>query len=529
MDKKEIRDLLILLAVMTAVLLPFIGKPFNVDDPFYLKAARQFAADPVHPYSYSINWSGETRDAWGPRTMEATFPPLVTAYTALIIKTFGEKEWVLHLLFMVFPLAAAAGMYFISKRYTESPLAASLLAAVCPAFMVSANSIMLDVPLCALVLCSIAFFIYGADSGSGWKLALGSALAGCAVLAKYSGILVVPVLLFYLYFSKRLRYSAYLIVPFAFLGLWSLHNEIVYKGVHFLLASKHIGKGVSLHKLFAFGTYYSGCFVFPVLLIFTASLRDVRALAVWTLALFVFGKITLGGTGTSLLFAVLCAATLYFVYKALLERGILDRFVLAWFFTGLAAVILLEPWVSARYMLVILPPAAIIFAKILDGLPPGRRAALSYASVAVALVLSIALCVSDYIWALSYKRAAGYVKDKGYNTGYFTGHFGFQYYLEKAGMTALEVNKPLSGGGYLIAARIPDPQKPSSEITGRLKLVELKPLESGFPVRLMNQKVRAGFYSSYWGILPFNFSFTPIDDIAVFKINSRLPASAEKS
>jgi 4-amino-4-deoxy-L-arabinose transferase-like glycosyltransferase len=516
MKNKPLRDLLILSAVVLAALLPFINKPFNVDDPFYLKAAEQFASDPIHPYSYSINWSGELRNAWG--RMEATFPPLVTAYTAAVLKIFGEREWIFHLFFMVFPLAAVFSMYFISRRYTDNPLLPALLTAVCPAFLVTATSIMLDVPLCALMLCSIAFFVHGSESGSAGKMMLGSAAAGCAVLAKYSGILVVPILLLYLIFSKKLKYAAYMIIPLVFLAAWSVHNEIVYGGVHFLLASKHIGKGISPHKIFAFGTFFGGCLIFPIALLFTASLRDVKGIAVWMIGLFIFAKIVLVGPWTAALFAVFCTATLYYVYKILLELKSLDRFVVAWFFVGLCAAMLLEPWISARYLLIILPPAAIIFAKMLDSLPERRRNVLIYAAVSAALVFGVSLTVSDYIWADSYKLAAGRIKDKGYNNGYFIGHFGFQYYLEKAGMTALEVDKPLAGGGYLIAARIPDPQKPSSEIFGALKLVEVWPLRSWLPLRLMNPKARAGFYSSYWGILPYNFSMLPLDDIAVFGI-----------
>ncbi len=569
MNKIVIRDLLILSAVVLATLLPFINKPFNVDDPFYLKAAEQFARDPMHPYSFSINWSGELRDVWG--RMEATFPPLVTAYTAAILKAFGEKEWIFHIFFLVFPLTAVISMYFIARKFTDNPLIASILLAVCPSFLVSSTSIMLDVPLCALMLCSIALFIYGAESGNHGKMVLASVIVGLAVLAKYSGLMAVPVLVFYLYFqadsqrsschlepaeggstpreilvndgdkispfgrndknvhflklrnslfSKRMKYAFYMLIPLVILGLWCLQNEIVYKGVHFLLASKHIGKGISLHKVFAFGTFFSGCFIFPVALIFTASLKEARALAVWMIALLVFANFIFTGFFTAVLFAVFCTATLYFIYKVLLERHNIDGFLLAWFFIALCAVMALEPWMSARYLLIILPPAAIIFAKIIVRISEKRRNILVYASVSAALVFGVSLTVSDYIWAEAYKNVAVRIQDKGYNNGHFLGHFGFQYYLEKAGMTALEVNKPLASGGYLIAARIPDPQKPSGEIAGVLKIVDTWHLESGFPLRLMNPRARAGFYSSYWGILPFNFSMMPVDDVIVFSVEN---------
>jgi hypothetical protein len=516
MEKIDRNNLFIIALIVLSTLLPFINKPFNVDDPFYLTAANQLAKDPAHPYSYSINWSGELRNAWV--HMEATFPPLITAYTALVIKTAGQNEIMLHLFFLLFPLAASVSMYFIAKKFTVNPLFTTLIFTACPSFLVSATSIMLDIPLCAFMLSSMAFYIYGADEDDKLKLLSGGMLDGCAILSKYSGILLVPIIFSYLFFTKKTKYTGYLIIPFVFLGLWSLHNEIIYKGIHFLLASNHIGKGISLHKIFAFGPFFSGCIIFPVALMFLASLKDVRAIIVWAVTLFILAKIVIGSTTTAVMFAIFSTAAVYFIYKILIERKKLDKFLLVWFFTGIAAVMLLEPWLSARYLLVIVPPCAIIFAKILDGIAEKSARFLWYITLCVVFLSGISLAVSDYLWADSYKQAARYVKDKGYNKGYFVGHFGLQYYLEKAGMTALEVNKPLLGAGFIVAARNPDPQRPSQEIMSAIKLIELKPFQSRFPLRLMNSKLRAGFYSSYWGILPFNFSDEPLDEIAIFKI-----------
>jgi hypothetical protein len=180
-----------------------------------------------------------------------------------------------------------------------------------------------------------------------------------------------------------------------------------------------------------------------------------------------------------------------------------------------------EPWISARYLLVCVPPAVLIFAKILEGLPVKLAKPLRCASLAVAAAAGLSLGISDYVWAKSYVELAGYVKENKFNSGYFVGHFGLQYYLEKIGMAALEVNKPLERGGYLIAAKIPDPQKPSKEIVEKLRFVEKKSLESKFPVRLMNPAARAGFYSSYWGILPFNFSLMPLDEAGIYEIRQQ--------
>lgn len=516
MDKKLIKEVLVLAAVVSGLLLPFINKPFNVDDPFYLKAAEQFAKDPLRPYSYSINWSGELRDAW--QKTEATFPPLVTAYTALVVKVFGEKEWALHLCFMIFPLAAALAMYFIAKKYTTKPLFPALLFSASPAFLVSSTSIMLDVPLCALMLSSVAVFIYGVDKDNGPQLLLGSVIAGLAILAKYSGAIVIPVILCYLFVSKKMKYAGYAAVPVIIFGLWCAHNLAVYESIHFIKAAGHIGKGLSLHKLFAFGAFFGGALVFPVFLMAAVSLKDVKALVLWLMTLFVFGYLTLGSAQPALLFSVFCAATVYFLYRTAFEWINLDRFLTLWLALGLAAVVIPEPWVAARYLIILIPPAAIIFAKIVESLSKNTAGLIMYGSVAVAAAVGVSVASADYAWAKAYGDFAQYVKSKQYNSGSFVGHFGFQYYLEKIGMTALEVNKPLTEDGYVIAAKIPDPQKPSEQALERMQLIEVKPLESGWPVRLMDPGSRAGFYSSYWGILPYSVSSKPLDITAIYKI-----------
>ena len=115
MTAKEIRQITVLVVFILLMLVPYINKPFHVDDPFYLKMASQIAREPLRPYSFSINWSGETREVWP--WMEATFPPLIPAYMAAVSAFLGTEEAVMHSMFLVFPLIAGISMYFLSKRF----------------------------------------------------------------------------------------------------------------------------------------------------------------------------------------------------------------------------------------------------------------------------------------------------------------------------------------------------------------------------------------------------------------------------
>jgi hypothetical protein len=130
-----------------------------------------------------------------------------------------------------------------------------------------------------------------------------------------------------------------------------------------------------------------------------------------------------------------------------------------------------------------------------------------------------ALNYADYLWAAGYKDFSKYCQAKGYNRGYFTGHFGFQYYLEKAGLKALEIKDTvITPGSFLLTARLPDPQEPAQALKKKLLFVEHRPYSSFFPVRIMDPRSRAGFYSSFWGIFPFSISSQNVEDFYVFYV-----------
>jgi hypothetical protein len=512
MNSRTHKDLLIIAVFLLALLLPFAAKPFNVDDPFYIKMAQQIASDPLRPYSFSINWSGQLRNVWD--KTEATFPPLIPYYIALIIKVFGLNEKILHLFFLIFPLSAAAGLYFILKKYTESPLLLTLTAIATPAFLVSSTGIMLDLPLAALMLSSIALFIYGLDEEKVSFLAASSVLAGLAVLAKYSGMLLVPLFIAGLIIKKKMKFAWCLAVPAGFFGLWCLHNELIYGGIHFFRSSLHVGKGISLHKLVSAPLFFSGALIFPLLSFLAAKRREAAGICVLALTLLVLSFAVIGGLPASFLAALFFSSTLYFFYKTVKLRSAIDPFILAWLVLSAGLILFVEPWVSGRYILVILPPAIIIFGRMIDRF----RAAL-----ALTLAFGLLLAVADYRWAGVYPKTAEYIKSEygGPAPGqavYFTGHFGFQYYMEKAGMKALETDKGIPGAAFLAVSMLADPQKPGQELMKKLEFLELRKADDGMPARIMGPKCRAGFYSSLWGILPFNFSAEPLEEFAVFKV-----------
>ena len=49
------------LLLATACLLPFLNKPFLVDDPHFLMMARQIVRHPTHPMEFTVCWNTQQR------------------------------------------------------------------------------------------------------------------------------------------------------------------------------------------------------------------------------------------------------------------------------------------------------------------------------------------------------------------------------------------------------------------------------------------------------------------------------------
>jgi hypothetical protein len=102
-------------------------------------------------------------------------------------------------------------------------------------------------------------------------------------------------------------------------------------------------------------------------------------------------------------------------------------------------------------------------------------------------------------------------------TVWFDGHWGFQWYAEKAGARPLTVEPPHPRSGDLIV---------SSALTGlgfldnfpqRRFLGSVTDTRPGG--RVMNRDARAGFYTNDFGYLPWAWSTEPIDRYELWSID----------
>jgi hypothetical protein len=164
--------------------------------------------------------------------------------------------------------------------------------------------------------------------------------------------------------------------------------------------------------------------------------------------------------------------------------------------------------VNGRSVLPLIPAAAILLSRRLESSRPAVTKALA---VQIGAILVASACLSLWVTAAdselanSERTAAALVYEKTHDKGvtvWFVGHWGFQYYLELRGLTPLDLNHPQADSGdfVVIARNNSHFAKVLPSFIASRETVEV-PLKIW--ATTISSDVGAGFYSSYWGPLPY--------------------------
>ncbi|HUE37503.1 MAG TPA: glycosyltransferase family 39 protein, partial [Candidatus Acidoferrum sp.] len=149
----------ILALVTVGALLPFVGKPFNMDDPLFIWAAHQIQAHPANPYGFNIEWDWRQAPMW--KVTEN--PPFTSYFIALASAILGWSEVVLHFAFLLPVLAVILGIHRLARQFCNSPMLAALITLFTPAFLVSSTTVMSDVPMLAFWVWTLVFWVEGTE------------------------------------------------------------------------------------------------------------------------------------------------------------------------------------------------------------------------------------------------------------------------------------------------------------------------------------------------------------------------------
>jgi hypothetical protein len=527
-----------LLTIATLLALaPFLSKPFNIDDPLFIWVARHIQSHPSDPYGFNVNWYGYDWPVWD----ITKNPPLACYYLSAAGKVLGWSEWALHAAFLLPAMAAVVGTQRLAARFCSRPVFAALLTLFTPVFVVSATTVMCDVCLLAFWVWSLVFWMEGVERGEQRRLAFAALLMALAALTKYFGACLIPLVAIWSVGGKRSikGWIGWLLAPIGALAAYQFATSRLYG--HGLLADAaeyagviHESSVISTVRSLVSGLAFAGACLAPGALFAPLLWRARQLVTTAAACLIVVGMLcfiardsfpiplTDAEVAQILFWAAGGTGLLALAIADFRQRRDADSLLLGCWLLGTFFFAAFCNWViNGRSILPMTVPAAIFVMRRLERREKEgakfSRAALFAPGIAGAII-AVWVSVGDYSFSLAQKVAAeavcaGY-RDKGHRL-WFQGHWGFQYYMEAGGASAMDLHHPnLTAGDYIAMPSRNTNVEPLREPVDELETFSV-PVTGG--VTTMYKPAGSGFYASIIGPLPFAWGPMPTQVVKVFQ------------
>ena len=530
-------ELAVVLAVVLGILAWLSDKAFTVDDPLFLWMGAHLQREPLDFFGFDVNWNASQL----PMHEVTQNPPLTGYFIAVVARVLGWSEVALHGAFLLPAAVAAAFTWLLARRLCARPLEASLISLLTPVFLVSSTNVMCDTSMLACWCGSLWCWVTGFDRRRARWWVAASLLAALAFLTKYYGIALVPLLLAYGLLRER-RLGAWcllLLLPLvtavgydrltaALYGGGQLVEAVVYAG-----GFREVAQQTLLHRTVVGLVFVGGCLL-PALCF--APLLWPRAVWLAGLAVCGAGLLAWGPVSAAvgvdfqdpftaeifrdhgppralaaqfLIFAAGGVSMVALPITDVWRRRDPDAALLALWVLGTLVFATFINWVNnGRSILPVAPALGILVMRRLapaSGPDPARGVgpALAFATGAAVAVL---VAHADYRWANGVRDTARMLAERHLGPGHrtlFLGNWGWQYYLEQAGATAVDQeNWPRRGDRLLTAHNNSDFRMPPLPW---VRLIEQLQVEEPRHLRTMTRYV-AGFYAHNVGPLPFAWS-----------------------
>ncbi|HTX34836.1 MAG TPA: hypothetical protein VME43_07440 [Bryobacteraceae bacterium] len=457
-------QLLLVLALVVALRLPFLNQAVQGDDDIYLTVAAHALVDPLHPTSTSYVFRGVPVDLRG-----QPHPPLDGWVLAGLIALFGDvKEIPFHAFYMVFSLIAAAAMWSLARRFSPQPLWAALLFIAVPAFVVNGNSFETDLPFLAFWMAAVALFVGSHPLWSVVPMAL-------AAMTSYQTVFLIPILAVYCWlFCRRdvVRWAATL-TPAVVAGGWQLFERLSTGALPAEVLGGYLAEYQGLSTKLANAAMlfiHSWWIVFPVL--------SVGAVVV-----------------------------------AWRNRRSPDvQFLLAWIGIFFACGAVIFPAGAARYLLPMAAPVVLLAARL-----PRRWLAAGFAAQ---LALSLGLAVVNYQHWDGVRRFAGRVHAAAPDARlWVNGEHGLRFYCEQEGALPLTRSQTVRPGDIIVTSELSRSFEPMAPTVPLLAAV----IRPAIPLRLIGLESHSGYSTVQKGFWPFGISAGAIDRLTAVKVVERQP------
>jgi hypothetical protein len=532
--------------ILMACLGPFVNKAIHTDDALFVWAGQWIQKHPADFFGGQVNWWKSAIPMW----VANYNPPLVSYFLAGVAGLFGWSEIVLHLACLAVAYLAALGVYSLARMWCQRPLLATVIAIFTPAFLVSSTTLMCDVMMLGFWIWALVLWerALGGER-SVWQFIGAGALAGLAVLTKYSAIDLLPLLL--LLGVLRTRKPGWwllgLAVPVLMLGGYELVTMRMYGRGLFSAAVRyahttHINFPGGWRASAIVDLAFAGGSVMPLLFFAPWLWRRRTWLAGGILMLGgllvtfqLWDHVVLNGAAPDLLrhwdflvqAVLLTAGGLHLLLLVAAEtwrrRDIVTLTLVLWITGTIYFATVLNWTVNVRSFLPLVPAVAILLVRRLETF----RGNLTLGSrwlwpLIPAAAIALGVATADYQLAGLARTAATQITAKyksANHTIWFEGHGAFQYYMEKLGGQPVDVTGSfLQPADVVVIPEVGD-------------MVELPPGGVGWGehfectpaiwMKLMggDEGGLAGFHGANFGPLPFIFgrpSPQPYDIVRVF-------------
>ena len=537
------KTLLGLIVATVVCLLPFIAKPFNIDDPLFVWAAKQIVQHPLNPYGFSVVWY-RTRMPMAEVTKN---PPLASYYAALVGAGTNWSEVALHLAFLVPAVIVVVATYELARELTSRPLLAGALTLACPAFLVSATSIMCDVWMLAVWMLCVIAWRKGLHSGKGIYLATAAVLIAICTLTKYFGACLIPLLFAYSLLKQRRigSWAWHFILAIAILLGYQIWAKDLY-GRGLLMDAAQYAETTrdvqtpSIFGGFLVGLSFTGGCIFSVLFLSPVLFRRIWLAAGFVLAAVgatlltwnLVGQFNYDTQSTPALFVTLVAFIAGGIFALALtaldlwRRRDADSMLLtAWVFGTFIFAAILNWTVNARSVLPLVPAVAILLARGVDAMKGSLRDSRWVWSIPVAasLAISLWLAAADVSLAKAARETAELVHRRTVTEPgkvFFVGHWGFQYYMQELGAIPVDLtDQRATANDFLVRpennSNTFDP--PPEAIASR----EVIEIDKHLWITPNRYEMGAAFYSSFgFGPVPFAWGRVPPERSMIFRLKS---------
>jgi hypothetical protein len=515
--------------VASLLLLPFLNKPFTIDDPLFLREAKHALVDPLHPADFEQVWNAGDRLKLSQYLLGGTLP----AYVLSPVAALGGREWMAHLYQLLLLCGLLIASVSVALRLgcdRRQANTVGLLIASNPVTLAMAATCMPDVMAAMFGTAGMDRLLlfreerrWGAGLASGLLLAAAAlSRASTAPLSLVAALLLMPKTAGQA--VKRLwplGIAAAAVAVFVSLNRGPAAGATVGAAFQMLTSLRNVPR-----NLVAFLCYQAltGPLLIYALLCggrkFTYAIAGLVAMGValsmsgWAANLVLYAvPISLG------ICFILACVTVVRQAQGQSERPSVGTIpLLVWLGSGMVA--LPYVYMSAKYLLPGVPAAALLIVRHAARTRHPRYPLTLALLIALGWISGALIVVGDTTLASSQREAVDRLIAPRIRRGlrvWAGGQWAFLAYAEDAGAKALGNTPPLPEPGDIIVVSRLDYYGMLDRLPIHRELLNTE-ADRRCGVFVLNRRFRAGFYSNRFGYLPFAIGCGEVNAYDLYRV-----------